>query len=252
MGGVFTYNRASNTERPVITVTDINNRIGANHVNINNTQASVNIPAPAFIIRNLFSASAVSATANGGTLTNSISPSWTGTGTTLGYHVGRHNTGSYFNGYISEVIAYNRPLTAPELQRVESYLAIKYGVTLNSGTTNYLASDNTAYWTADATYKVRVTGIGRDDSTTLNTKQSLSVDTGFVTLALGNEIAVTNEQNSNTITNDRSFFVFGDNGLSAANFTVSVTGSAHNVTRRMARVWKVQKQIGTIRILHLK
>ncbi|AXY72538.1 hypothetical protein D3H65_00440 [Paraflavitalea soli] len=149
--------------------------------------------------------------------------------------------GLYWWGNISEVIVYNRVLTDAERQSVDSYLGLKYGITLNNGATNYLASNNTVYWTADATYKSRITGIGRDDSTTLNTKQSLSADTGFVTLALGTGVPLTNETNSNTITNNKSFLVFGDNGLSAANFTVTVAGSAHNVTRRMARVWKVQK-----------
>ncbi len=149
--------------------------------------------------------------------------------------------GLYWMGNISEVIVYDRVLTDPERQLVDSYLGLKYGITLNNGATSYLASDNTIYWTADPTYKSRITGIGRDDSTALNTKQSLSVDTGFVTLALGTGVPLTNEVNSNTITNNKSFLVFGDNGLSASNFTVAVAGSAHNVTRRMARVWKVQK-----------
>ena len=149
--------------------------------------------------------------------------------------------GVYWLGNISEVIVYDRVVTDAERQLVESYLGLKYGITLNNGATSYLASDNTTYWTADATYKSRITGIGRDDSTALNTKQSLSVDTGFVTLALGTGVPLTNETNSNAITNNKSFFVFGDNGLSASNFTVTFTGSTHNVARRMARVWKVQK-----------
>lgn len=147
----------------------------------------------------------------------------------------------FWQGNISEVIVYDRVVTDAERQLVESYLGLKYGITLNNGATSYLASDNTTYWTADATYKARITGIGRDDSTALNTKQSLSADTGFVTLALGTGVPITNEANSNTITNNKSFLVFGDNGLSASNFTVTVAGSANNVTRRMARVWKVQK-----------
>ncbi len=149
--------------------------------------------------------------------------------------------GLYWMGNISEVIVYDRVLTDAERQSVDSYLGLKYGITLNNGTTSYLASDNTNYWTADATYKSRITGIGRDDSTNLNTKVSLSADTGFVTIALGTGIPLTNETNSNTLTNNKSFLVFGDNGLSASNFTVTVAGSAHSVTRRMARVWKVQK-----------
>jgi len=146
-----------------------------------------------------------------------------------------------WQGNISEVVVYDRVLTDVERQSVSSYLGLKYGVTLNNGETDYIASDNTVYWTADATYKSRVTGIGRDDSTALNTKQSLSADTGFVTLALGAGLPLTNELNTGVITNDKSFFVIADNGLSASNFTEELTGSANNITRRMARVWKVQK-----------
>ena len=160
--------------------------------------------------------------------------------------------GLFWQGNISEVIVYDRVLPDTERQLVESYLGLKYGITLNNGTTAYLASDNTPYWNADATYKNRITGIGRDDSTSLNTKQSLSVDTGFVTLALGAGVPLTNELNTGTITNDKSFFVFADNGLSATNFTIAVTGSANNVVRRMARIWKVQKTNWTDQDITLK
>ncbi len=144
----------------------------------------------------------------------------------------------FWLGNIGEVVIYNRVLTDPERQTVDSYLSLKYGITINNGATNYLASDNTVYWTADATYKNRVTGIGRDDSTALNTKQSLSVDTGFVTLSLGSSVAVTNQQNTSVITNDKSFMVFADDG-GALTYSVPVSGV--NVTQRMARVWKSQK-----------
>jgi hypothetical protein len=158
--------------------------------------------------------------------------------------IGSRTIGSrafFWQGNISEVIVYDRVLLDAERQSVSSYLALKYGITLNYGETDYIASDNTVYWAADPTYRSRITGIGRDDSTALNTKQSLSADTGFVTVALGAGVPLTNELNTGVITNDRSFFVFGDNGLSASNFTEVLSGSAHNVTRRMARVWMVQK-----------
>ncbi|GAA0540526.1 hypothetical protein GCM10009415_22980 [Chitinophaga japonensis] len=147
--------------------------------------------------------------------------------------------GLYWMGSMGEVIAYDRVLSDVERQSVESYLGIKYGITLNDGATDYLDTDGSSYWTADATYKHRITGIGRDDATSLNTRQSLSVDTGFVTIALGSSIAITNEQNTNTITNDKSFFVFADNGLSATSYAEVVSGT--NVTRRLPRVWKVDK-----------
>jgi gliding motility-associated-like protein len=147
--------------------------------------------------------------------------------------------GLYWMGSIGEVIAYDRVLSDVERQSVESYLGLKYGITLNGGTTNYLATDGSPYWTTDPIYRKRITGIGKDDATKLNTRQSLSVDTGFVTISLGNSIALTNEQNTNTITNDKSFFVFGDNGLSATSYGNIVSGTS--ATRRLARVWKVDK-----------
>jgi hypothetical protein len=147
--------------------------------------------------------------------------------------------GLYWMGNIGEVVAYNRVLSDVERQSVESYLGLKYGITINSGATNYLAADGSKYWTADAIYKSRITGIGRDDVTALNTKQSLSVDTGFVTISLGNNIPLTNEQNTNTITNDKSFLVFGDNGLPATTYTNVVSGV--KATRRLPRIWKVNK-----------
>ncbi len=150
--------------------------------------------------------------------------------------------GFYWMGNMGEVVAYNRILSDAERQSVESYLGLKYGITINNGATDYLATDGTKYWNADAVYKNRITGIGRDDSTALNTKQSLSVDTGFITVALGNNIAITNSDNTNTITNDKSFLVFADNGLSAVGYpVVASTPLMPSVTRRMARVWKMRK-----------
>jgi hypothetical protein len=147
--------------------------------------------------------------------------------------------GLYWMGNMGEVIAYNRVLSDVERQSVESYLGLKYGITIGNGTTDYLATDGSKYWTADPVYKARITGIGRDNGTALNTKQSLSVDTGFVTISLGNNIAITNEQNTNTITNDKSFFVFGDNGQSAASYANIISGT--NATRRLPRIWRVDK-----------
>lgn len=148
-------------------------------------------------------------------------------------------TGGNFSGKIAEVVVYNRSLNAADLQKINSYLSLKYGITMNGGIQDYLASDSTVYWIADTTYKRRITGIGKDDCTQLNTRQSLSVDTGFVTLALGNSIALTNVQNTASVTNDKSFLVFADNGLPATDYTNPVGGV--NATQRISRVWKVNK-----------
>jgi hypothetical protein len=139
---------------------------------------------------------------------------------------------------VAEIITYDRELTAAEIGQVQSYLALKYGIS-KSG--NYVASDGaTIYWdsTTNNTYNRHVTGIGRDDSTFLYQKQSLNADTGIVTLALGSSISGDNASNTSTISADKSFYLFGDNGATVT-YTTAITGT--NVNQRMARTWKTQK-----------
>ncbi len=158
-------------------------------------------------------------------------------------HIGWRQT-AYFYGNVSEVVHYNRKLTAVERQRVHSYLGLKYGITLDQTTPyNYVATNNSVYWdaTANAAYKSNIAGIGRDDCTNLNQKQSKSINASqFITMAVGTEIAASNPANGGIIGTDRSFLVWGDNNLSAA---VPAAVTATNVTERMSRVWRVDKTV---------
>ena len=81
-----------------------------------------------------------------------------------------------WNGNIPEIILYPTNLTAAEVNRVNSYLAIKYGITLNQTTAqNYIGSDGTIiYWngTTNSGYRNKIAGIARDDASAINQKQS--------------------------------------------------------------------------------
>src|SRR5699024_2326246 len=131
-----------------------------------------------------------------------------------------------YDGIMSEVFLYDRELTAEERNKVNSYLALKYGITLAS---DYIASDgSTQMWTANdnTDYGNRITGIGRDDGGSLNQKQSRSqVDGANVTVALGETVEESNEANENTFANDKSFFTFSDNGEDAE-FTTTLERDA--------------------------
>lgn len=148
----------------------------------------------------------------------------------------------YFDGNISELIVYNRALSNTELQTVGSYLALKYGITLNNGVADYLASDGTTKMrdaSLNAVYNKDIAGIGKDTCGNLHQKQSRSINAGsIVTMALGDGIAPDNISNTFEVTNNLSFFTWGDNGGAAA-YTMNVAGT--NVTLRMPRVWKVDK-----------
>jgi uncharacterized repeat protein (TIGR01451 family) len=158
-------------------------------------------------------------TANGSATTNS-SPA------TNRLTIGSHNVNggdkNYFNGQIAEVVFYDRVLTATERANAESYLAIKYGVTLGHDYTNSLG---TVVYPVSS-FANRITVIGREDCQNLNQKQSKSVNAGNWTMGL-KTITTTNALNLNTFSTNNSFLALGDdNGaMAAAAITASVACS---------------------------
>lgn len=158
--------------------------------------------------------------------------------------IGPANGNGDFNGQMAEIIVYNRQVSLVEAQMINSYLALKYGVTLDQTTaTDYLASDGTTMWDAsdNAGYGNDIAGIGKDDCTNLNQKQSKSVNSdALITMALGTSKEATNQDNPNTITNDKSFLVWSnDNG--STSFATAFTKTGSTINLRTARIWKVDK-----------
>jgi len=92
--------------------------------------------------------------------------------------------GIYNNSYktfdITEYIVYPSELSNADRNKVQTYLAIKYGISLGNNTdaVAYTSSNGTEVWTADATYKYDIFGIGKDDASSLNQAQSNSINTG--------------------------------------------------------------------------
>ncbi|MGN7478723.1 S-layer homology domain-containing protein [Solibacillus silvestris] len=155
------------------------------------------------------------------------------------YYIGAGHS-SRFNGMIAEVILFNRKLDDDERMKVNSYLALKYGLTLD---TDYVASDgSTKMWSEELNggYGNRITGIGRDEDGALNQKQSKAqILNANITIALGSEIKAANAENRNVIANNKSFFVFSDNG-GEVNFSTPIQKNQEKL-KRIERVYKVQK-----------
>jgi hypothetical protein len=152
-----------------------------------------------------------------------------------------------FQGQIMEMAYYhNDVFTSAERARVESYLALKYGIPLN---TDYVASDGTTtFWdfSGNSPYSNNITGIGRDDDSDLNQKQSISqTSDGLLTIALGS-IETDNASNTNAFSADNSFLQWGSNG---GGFAFTNTG-APSGSIIFTRQWKVQETgtVGTVRI----
>lgn len=93
-----------------------------------------------------------------------------------------------FTGNISEILVYNRVLSGIETQKVASYLAIKYGISLSQfEIKNYLNSLGQTIWDIDKHegFESSITGVGRDDASgLLQPKSSNMVEEDLLTIEL--------------------------------------------------------------------
>ncbi|AUD06242.1 Ig-like domain-containing protein [Spirosoma pollinicola] len=182
------------------------------------------------------------------------------------FSVGQSGGAEYWNGSINEIIQYTRELSAAEMQKVNTYLAIKYGVTIgqggsstalvgsNANSYNYLATDGSTVWntSTNAGYNFDIAGIGLDNFEGLNQKQSQSVNATFQPAIGLSTVATTNEANANVFQVDKSYMIWGNNGQSdsyATNYTPHSFTVAAPVYL-MNRIWKVQETgtVGTVMV----
>ena len=161
------------------------------------------------------------------------------------------------NARVVEVISFssrkNDANLTDERNKIQSYLAIKYGVTLgiNGTSQDYVASDGSLIWdiSANSGYNYDIAGIGRNDDSDLIQKQSKSVNnTSIVAMSLTNT-ELTNNLNSSTFNTNNEFLVWGHNGQNTTTSGVSITvnlGPAiiTTVTDVMNRKWKIVETAG--------
>ena len=233
------------------------NAYGVGELNISKTYNGVNIfnPRGNGLRMGIYNNGTLLATseANTGTYKNiTNSRYWLGASETFG---------SSYEGDILEIINYNISNNPTDRRRIESYLAIKYGITLgNNGTSlDYYnsASTNTAtsIYPASAGFNYNIAGIGRDDKSELKQRQSKSENTiDDITIGLG-DIFDKNTDNPNNFVNDKEFLVWGNNnGTLLAQPAVKVNLSS-GVTPTLStevefvtvgRTWKVIETGGNI------
>jgi uncharacterized repeat protein (TIGR02543 family) len=152
-------------------------------------------------------------------------------------------------GVMSEVIMYDDELPAASLQRIESYLALKYGVTLTPGTRagrfDYLFSDGRMLWNGtstglDSIFYNRIAAVIRDDAADLHNRQSHSTDVGSI-LHMG--VAGTklgSRADVGDFGNDMEAVVWGDNNASGT-APVSLSEDCDEFDRVFNRKWRIRK-----------
>lgn len=133
-------------------------------------------------------------------------------------------TDSYLLGTMPEVFAYEGVLTTLEREKINSYLGLKYGITLdlrkygvdaNELNFDYKFSDGTEVWYGnDAIHKgyhKNIAAIIRDDNADLNNRQSRSTDVGaIVHMGIGRKLGI--NPDLDYIANDRTSLAWGHNG----------------------------------------
>jgi len=69
---------------------------------------------------------------------------------------------------LCEIIIFNRKLNKFENNIWESYLGLKYGITINNGKSDYYNSEGKIVWEADSIFKHDIFGIGKDSKKSTN------------------------------------------------------------------------------------
>ncbi len=174
---------------------------------------------------------------------------------------GTSSGGNYFNGDIAEFIYQNDPASITTLQRnkTESYLALKYGVTLDQslvgGGIDYLDSTGVNFWSEDINdvYEHDIVGVGRDDTSVFDQRISQSVNTdAIITIALDNDFTSANNDGSRTTThtNDRQFLVLANNDDVTTIQTTEIDLGSYS--GRIGREWLIQKTANFTQNVNLK
>ncbi|MDI1255031.1 MAG: choice-of-anchor D domain-containing protein [Flavobacterium sp.] len=162
-----------------------------------------------------------------------------------------------YEGDILEVINYSSLNSNTDKSKIESYLAIKYGITLgvNGVSQDYVDSDGTTIFPASNGFNYNIAGIGRDDKSELNQKQSKTENTSNdITMGL-TTIEARNSDNTSTFDFDKNFLVWGSNngtlGAQApilVNMSAGISGLTTEVDfTSIGRTWKVIENGGDVK-----
>jgi hypothetical protein len=172
-------------------------------------------------------------------------------------------------GDIQEGIVFDRKLTNAEMTQVNTYLAIKYGITLGQGNgvvgrdrnQLYVASDGTTVYDPAATqgatsatsnYVWNVTGIGRDDASGLDQRQSQSINVNETTGNVSRNPIISSDGKKYYTTNfnnisqgaktafatDLTYLIWADDNGSFSEQSTEVP-TLYDGSKRLGREWGV-------------
>lgn len=191
------------------------------------------------------------------------------TGTISGQHTfigsnGLRGSTIPFRGKMQEVIMLtntgNKMIDKLELDKIHTYLAIKYGQTMDaSDMPNWYAANGAIVWegSKNSGYTSGMFGLACDKGTNLFQKQGKSSDDEKLTVFIGNTLGRRNADNQNTLYAEgqnrvdslTSYLTFGHNGLIEGNtgysfpkknYANGVTLTDEDINLRSRLIYKVQ------------
>ncbi|MBI1837503.1 MAG: T9SS type A sorting domain-containing protein [Flavobacteriia bacterium] len=194
--------------------------------------------------------------ANSLTLANYLngSSNYSGTSTATGagattmatINIGAHMDGSYpLNGSIGEFFTFSINLPAYLRNRVDSYLAIKYGITLGgNGSTSvgYTNTSGTTIWTANSGYHYDVTGIGAE-STVEGLQQNKSMSINVPSAASSTDMPFTiahDDITTPTNIDEGTYIIVGHNNGTISGTAVSYTHGSTSIAIVQNRIFRIQ------------
>lgn len=129
-----------------------------------------------------------------------------------------------------EMIFIPRKARKMDLNKIHSYLSIKYGISLEKG--KYYGSDEKVIWDPDKhkDFKYRPTGLGRDDGNELYQKQSCNQEDLFLTIGK-TDIKKTNAENT-SLFDHNNFVMWSDDNK-------SMTMKADGNFKVLERSWEI-------------
>lgn len=151
-----------------------------------------------------------------------------------------HDKGT--NNQLMELIYIPRFVSGMEKKSIESYLSIKYGVSLDKNK-DYYNSKGHKIWDCQQseTYSSRVTGIGKDDFFELNQKQSGNSEKDGLYIGF-TKIEKSNSQNNSQL-DDLAFILWGDNDKDFRFPKETKLGE-----KKMERIWKIQRSETSLKL----
>jgi hypothetical protein len=155
----------------------------------------------------------------------------------------------FFNGKLAEFLIITDDFTEAERQVWQSFLALKYGVTMYKG--NYLnsAGDTLWYYAKNQDFSDGVGGIGRDDS--LNLKQNFSTISGdSVKISLHNYID-NQQQTAQTLFQNGEYIFWGHNEQEAT-LGSAIFPVGNDFYYLFNRIWKIRPYVQNQYLLDLQ